>query len=140
MTDIYVNIPNLPHDWPFTQCTLSVLYRREEDEWHGIVLEWGLEAFAETQEALQDELREMIVAQLAFAVQMKQPELLEQPAEPLYWRIFDRERTALQRHMVTGTPADPNADVTIGTVSIPEELVAEYQKQKPFKRQRYGSG
>lgn len=137
MNDFEVAITaNLPDGWPYTTITTSNLYTKEGPNlWCARALEMDLEAYGPTQETAAKALVEMVVAQLVFAVQKKDPGLIMRPAPSMYWRLYEETRSQMMHRMISGADEVEDADISVGTMPIPAALLAAYQRKKPFKRQ-----
>jgi hypothetical protein len=71
---------------------VSVITFREGDTWTALALEMDLRGYGPTIEAANDDLCEMLMAQISFAVQMGHPESVWNRAADEYWRMFEEVR------------------------------------------------
>jgi len=71
---------------------VSVISFRDGDTWTALALEMDLRGYGPTVEAANNDLREMLMAQVSFAVQMGHPESVWNRAADEYWRMFEEVR------------------------------------------------
>jgi hypothetical protein len=71
---------------------VSVITYREDSTWTALALEMNLRGYGSTVEAANDDLCEMLMAQVSFAVQMGHPESVWNRADDEYWRMFEEAR------------------------------------------------
>lgn len=97
-----------------------VLVFREDTKWTALALEMDVRGYGSDPEAAIRDLREMLVAQVSFAVQQGHPESVWQRADDKYWSMFEEARRKRFVAEVSGAelPAEPIADI------IPLSLVA----------------
>ncbi|MEC9361898.1 MAG: hypothetical protein VYC42_01620 [Pseudomonadota bacterium] len=123
-----------PDDWPIENANINVVIFEEAGEWTAVALEMDLHAIAPTMEAARRELAEAVMSQLAFAIQKRQPELVFRNAEPMYWRLFEQGRDAKLRALVTDQAVSPN--IVTASLPVDDGLISQFQRKKPFQRQR----
>lgn len=82
---------------------VSVITFREGDTWTALALEMDLRGYGPTAEAANDDLSEMLMAQVSFAVQMGHPESVWNRAADEYWRMFEEVRREQFVAEVSGT-------------------------------------
>lgn len=92
---------------------VSVIVFREDSTWTAIALEMDVRGYGDTLRTAIDEVVEMTMAQVTFAVQMGHPESVWHPAEEKYWRMFKEARRERFVAEVSGTepPTDRIADM-----------------------------
>ena len=128
---------DLPADWPIHALNLSVLYTRESPgEWCARALEMDLEAYGRDEDEALRALVAMVIAQVSFAIQRRAPELVLKDAPAVYWQLYESNRRQTMTRLISGQPAAADVDVKVGTLPIPAEILAHYQRKKPFHRQR----
>jgi hypothetical protein len=71
---------------------VSVITYREDSTWTALALEMNLRGYGSTVEAASDDLCEMLIAQVSFAVQRGHPESVWNRADDEYWRMFEEAR------------------------------------------------
>lgn len=82
----------MPKDHAFS---LRVLGYMEHGQWAARCLETDLVGRGESFDQAFDELKELTEMQVSFALQMKQPALLDHPAPPYIWQTYERHRLNL---------------------------------------------
>jgi len=82
---------------------VSVITFREDDSWTALALEMDLRGYGPTVAAANDDLREMLIAQINFAVQMGHPESVWNRAADEFWRMFEEVRREQFVAEVSGT-------------------------------------
>jgi hypothetical protein len=95
---------------------VSVITFREGDGWTALALEMDLRGYGPTVEAANDDLREMLTAQVSFAVEMGHPESVWNRAADEYWRMFEEVRREQFVAEVSGT--QPTTDRIAGMVPL----------------------
>ncbi len=71
---------------------VSVITYREGSMWTALALEMNLRGYGPTVEAANDDLCEMLIAQVRFAVQMGHPESVWNRAGDEFWQMFEEAR------------------------------------------------
>jgi len=71
---------------------VSVITYREDSMWTALALEMNLRGYGTTPETANDDLCEMLIAQVSFAVQMGHPESVWNRAGDEFWRMFEEAR------------------------------------------------
>ena len=71
---------------------VSVIAFHEGDTWTALALEMDLRGYGPTVDDAYDDLCEMLMAQVSFAVQMGHPESVWNRAADEYWRMFEEVR------------------------------------------------
>lgn len=90
---------------------VSVITFRDGDTWTALALEMDLRGYGPTVGAANDDLREMLVAQVSFAVQMGHPESVWNRAADEYWRMFEEvRREQFVAFVAEGSDMKPVAD------------------------------
>jgi hypothetical protein len=95
---------------------VSVITFRDGDTWTALALEMDLRGYGPTAEAANDDLGEMLMAQVSFAVQMGHPESVWNRAPDEYWRMFEEVRREQFFAEVSG--AQPVTDRIAGMVPL----------------------
>jgi hypothetical protein len=95
---------------------VSVITFREGDAWTALALEMDLRGYGPSAEAANDDLSEMLMAQVSFAVQMGHPESVWNRAADEYWRMFEDARREQFVAEVSG--AEPGTDRIAGMVPL----------------------
>src|SRR6266498_3840234 len=92
---------------------VSVLVFREGSTWTALVLEMDLRGHGSTRKAAMDDVLEMLLAQVSFAVQRGHPESVWHPAEDKYWRMWEQARRNRFVAEISGSeaPPEPFADL-----------------------------
>jgi len=80
--------------------TLRVLGYLDDGEWAAHCLETDLIGWGETFKEAVEALNELTEMQVSFAIQRNQPSLLDHPAPPEIWQLY--ERTTSERLRVLG--------------------------------------
>jgi hypothetical protein len=97
--------------------TLRVLGHRDEDGWSAHCLETDLVGRGKRfQDALSD-LVELTEMQVSFAVQTKQLSLLDHPAPPEIWQVYER---VAQEHLKNLHRPSRGANMALGSLPLPE--------------------
>lgn len=79
----------------------SIIYKTEEPSsedycWTARALEINISGFGSTQEDAVEDLDKLIRAQMAYAQAMNDPSVLENPAEPALFELWDRVEAVLE--------------------------------------------
>lgn len=98
--------------------TINVLGYREEDEWVALALEMDLRGYGESFDAALEDLKDLVRMQISFAVQKGQPEMIQKPAEPIWYERFASLRAERLRHLAK-SPSDEQSDYQIAGLAIP---------------------
>lgn len=104
----------------------NVIVFREDSMWTALALEMNVRGYGETHDAAIDDLREMLVAQLTYAVQMGHPESVWHRAEEKYWEMWEetRRNQFLAEASGVDAPQDQFADL------VPLDLLAMKHKDE----------
>lgn len=75
--------------------SFRVLIYRDEDEdaWIAVALEMDLRGYGDTKEAASLELRDLVIAQISFALHNNDPGMIDFPAELKYFEMFDQAQS-----------------------------------------------
>jgi|KBSMisStaDraftv2_1062788.scaffolds.fasta_scaffold844539_2 hypothetical protein len=87
---------------------VSVIAFRDGSDWTALALEMNLRGYGPTVKEAIDDLVEMLVAQVSFAVQKGHPESVWNRAEEKYWRMFEEVRR--NRFVAEISGNEPSAD------------------------------
>jgi len=99
---------------------LNILGYREEGEWVALALEMDLRGYGESWEAALDELYELVIMQVEFAIGRGEHHLIWKDAEPEYWERFRETQRAT---LLAQTVASPEFHAT-GLVLPPARVIA----------------
>lgn len=97
---------------------LRVLGYKEDGEWCALCLEMDLRGYGATFEDAMKELRNAVVSQFTFAMQMERPELIAFSAEQKYHDIFAGLLRESMEHLLTGV-RKPTQNRMIGELPVP---------------------
>lgn len=67
---------------------LSILGYKEDGEWVALALEMDLRGYGSTWEAALEELSELVMLQVEFAIVQGERQMMWKDAEPQYWERF----------------------------------------------------
>ena len=104
---------------------VSVIAFREDSDWTALALEMNLRGYGSTAKAAMDDLVEMLIAQISYAVQMGHPESVWNRAEEKYWRMFEEVRK--NRFVAEVSGSEPSSDRFASMV--PLSLLAMKQRE-----------
>lgn len=101
----------------FCDIALSVLGFEEDEQWVALALEMDVRGCGKTFEAAVDDLRDLVILQIRFALFKAQPEMVWRPAEPVWFQLFAELRSARLRSF--GRPASRESSYQIGGLRLP---------------------
>ena len=113
--------------------TFKVLgfYNEQEKEWNAIALEMDIWGRGKTLQEAHDELKDLVLMQISFALHQGKPEMIWRDADPVYFQHF-ADAVARQLNIVEtrfiGTP-DSNYDIKNLPYPSPQVIA---QKRKEF--------
>ncbi|HXO20635.1 MAG TPA: hypothetical protein VOA87_12010 [Thermoanaerobaculia bacterium] len=105
----------------FCDIALSVLGFQEDEQWVALALEMDLRGYGQTFEEAVDDLRDLVILQIRFALFKDQPEMVWRPAEPVWFQLFAELRSTRLRSF--GRPAAPEGAYQIGGLQLPPAQV-----------------
>jgi len=99
---------------------INVLGVREDGMWCAIALEMSLRGYGETFKDALKNLREAIVAQVAFAIKNQTVDSIFIPAEPHYFKRYkDLKHKALKSRFLNRVQPE-YADYRVGSLPVPQ--------------------
>jgi len=119
------------HDgWERSQegITLSILGYREDEEWVALALEMDLRGYGPTFEEALGELRDLVAAQISFALFKGQPDMIWKPAEGVWFGLFEQVRRQYLEAAVQARTFADNAYRAAGLPIPPPHVIARLQK------------
>ena len=72
--------------------TINVLGFCEDSLWCALGLEVDIRGYGETFEKACEDLRDLVLMQITFAIQKDQPDMIWRPADPVYFERFSEQR------------------------------------------------
>ena len=105
---------------------LSILGFPEENEWVALALEMDLRGYGATFGEAVDDLRDLVMMQISFALFKGQPEMIWKPADPVWFERFAEAR--LERLRGLAAPAQENGGFKIRGMPIPPPHVIARMK------------
>ncbi len=96
---------------------LSILGYPEADEWVALALEMDLRGYGATFEEAVDDLGDLVMMQIGFAMFKSQPEMIWKPADPVWFGRFAEARQ--ERLHELSAPAAENGGFRILGMPIP---------------------
>jgi hypothetical protein len=92
--------------------TLNVLGYEEDGEWVALALEMDLRGYGSTFEEAYEDLSNLVLTQIRFAIFKGQSEMIWKPAEPIWFQRFaEVRRERLEARFRRRSIADPHYDV-----------------------------
>lgn len=76
----------------FLRAPISILGYREADEWVALALEMDIRGYGPTFYEALDDLRDLVLMQVSFALAKGKPEMIWKNAEPHYFQLYETER------------------------------------------------
>lgn len=104
------------------------LYDDEEKEWSAVALEMDVWGRGKTLEEAYDDLKDLVLMQISFALYQGKPEMIWRNADPVYFRHF-AEAIAKQLDAIEAPLPDSKYD--IGFLPYPSPQVIQ-EKRKEF--------
>ncbi|HEV2851194.1 MAG TPA: hypothetical protein VHC97_00165 [Thermoanaerobaculia bacterium] len=105
----------------FSPVLLNVLGYQEESEWVALALEMDIRGYGDTFAAALKEVYDLVLTQLSFAQFKGQPELIWNPAEPIW---FERFNEAKQEHLTAWLQdRKPDPAYNLASLPLPSTLV-----------------
>lgn len=94
---------------------ISVLGYREDDKWVALALEMDLRGYGDTFQESLEELQNLVYMQLSFAIQKEQMDLINHPADAVWFNLFSE----IRREELSSIEADVNEDYRIAGIGLP---------------------
>ena len=89
----------------------------EDSSWTALALEMDIRGYGDSAQAAIEDVVEVVMAQVTFAVQMGHPQNAWHAAEEKYWRMFKEARRERFVAEVSGT--EPPTDRIVEMVPLP---------------------
>lgn len=105
--------------------TLSVLGLREDDSWCALGLEVSIRGYGKTFEEACDDLKDLVLMQISFAISKGQIDMVWRPADPVYFERFSEQRR--QQLNALMSPVKDN-QYHVGSVPFPSLPVIQAKK------------
>ncbi len=108
--------------------TFKVLgfYNEQEKEWNAVALEMDIWGHGRTLQEACDELKELVLMQISFALHKEKPEMIWRDADPVYLRHFT---DAVAGQLDTAETPRSNYDIRNLPYPSPQAVA---QKRKEF--------
>ena len=106
---------------------ISVLGFREDESWCALGLEVGIRGYGETFEEACDDLKDLVLMQVSFAVFKGRTDMIWYPADPVYFNLFSRQR---KRRLADTSmrPAGGNR-YRVGSIPFPSPEAVSLEKE-----------
>ncbi len=98
---------------------LNILGYQEDGEWTALALEMDLRGYGETFEEALEDLVDLVEMQVSFASFKGQPEMIWNPADPVWFERFSEVRQARLRDIYGGGPHPENDGYRVRGMPIP---------------------
>ena len=72
--------------------TMNVLGFREDDSWCALGLEVDIRGYGKTFGEACEDLKDLVLMQITFAIQKDQPDMIWRPSDPVYFERFSEQR------------------------------------------------
>lgn len=119
---------------PF-RMVLNVLRWHDGKEWNAMAMEMDLQGFGPTQEKAEENLLELVVMQMTFAMQKKDPRLALKHAAPHYWEILNKTREQQLARLMSGNEGDSeDAEYSLSSLPLDNALIEVGRARKSFAR------
>lgn len=106
---------------------ISVLGFREDESWCALGLEVSIRGYGETFEEACDDLKDLVLMQISFAIFKGQIDMIWYPADPVYFDLFSQQRRQqLADALVKSATADNQ--YRAGSVPFPSPQVISKAK------------
>ena len=96
--------------------TMNVLGFRENDSWCALGLEVDIRGYGETFEKACENLEDLVLMQITFAIQKDQPDMIWRPADPVYFERFSEQRRRQLHYFAKPIETLQNQSKTINTM------------------------
>lgn len=106
---------------------ISVLGFREDESWCALGLEVGIRGYGETFEEACDDLEDLVLMQVSFAVFKGRTDMIRYPAEAVYFELFSQQI----KRQPADTPMKPSGDdrYRVGSVPFPSPEAVSPEKE-----------
>ena len=106
---------------------ISVLGFREDESWCALGLEVGILGYGETFEEACDDLEELVLMQVSFAVFKGRTDMIRYPADPVYFKLFSRQK---KRQLAdTSMKLSGDSRYRVGSVPFPSPEAVSLEKE-----------
>ena len=95
--------------------TIRVLGFREDESWCALGLEVGIRGYGETFEEACEDLKDLVLMQVSFAVFKNRPDMVRYPADPVWFELFSRQKKLAD----TSTRTSGDNRYRVGSVPFP---------------------
>ena len=97
--------------------TIRVLGFREDESWCALGLEVGIRGYGETFEDACEDLKDLVLMQVSFAVFKDLPDMVRYPADPVWFELFSQQK----RRRLAGASTKTSGDnrYRVGSVPFP---------------------
>lgn len=106
---------------------ISVLGFREDGSWCALGLEVGIRGYGETFEEACDDLEDLVLMQVSFAVFKGCADMIRYPAEAVYFDLFSRQKK--RRSADTSTKPAGDDRYRVGNVPFPSPEAVSLEKE-----------
>jgi hypothetical protein len=97
---------------------IRILGFREGSQWVAIALEMDLWGYGQSFEAALQDLRDLVLMQVTFALSIDNPEMVWRDAEPAYFLVYERVRREELRSRLAQA-SQPPTDYQTGGLAVP---------------------
>lgn len=106
---------------------ISVLGFREDESWCALGLEVGIRGYGETFEEACDDLEDLVLMQVSFAVFKGRTDMIWYPADPVYFNLFSGQR----KRQLADTSMKPSGDnrYRVGSIPFPSPEAISLEKE-----------
>jgi hypothetical protein len=117
-----------PEGQPFFEVGLNVLGYEEDGQWVALALEMDIKGYGPTFRKAVDDLYDLVVMQVSFALHKGQPEMILKSAEPIWFERF----AALKIQLLSAIGREPRdtefriADLPFPPPAVIAKRQAEY--------------
>lgn len=114
----------------YLKVTLRVLVFHDpsEEAFVALALEMDLRGYGDSIDSALEELRDIVMAQITFAMQQNDPSLIQFPADRKYFEMFEQAQLASLGHLL-GVAAS-ESQYSVRSLSVPSPDVIEAMKNK----------
>lgn len=112
-----------------SELTLKVLGHKVDEEWVALALEMDLRGYGATFEEALDELRDLVAAQISFALFKNQPEMIWRQAEGVWFELYDQVRRQSLEAAVQSRPFADSAYQAAGLPLPPPHVIDSLRDQ-----------
>ena len=113
----------------FFPAPISILGYREEKEWVALALEMDIRGFGPTFEEALDDLRDLVLMQVSFALSQDKPEMIWKNAEPVYFQLYETARREEVLDAIQERKGSHSLYQTGGLQVPPAHVIASHRRQ-----------